>query len=119
MEHIEKNNNMPAVFLKSYQQMILKRHRNAERITTNSDMSEATLERLAKDENVEVRYTVARHENTPTATLDALAKDKNWNVRWAVAKNPNTSAATLKILAKDENRDVCYAVAKRCEDGTL
>jgi hypothetical protein len=54
----------------------------------------ATLELLAKDSDVDVRWRVAGNPSTPPATLELLAKDSDVGVRRRVAGNPSTPPAT-------------------------
>jgi len=71
---------------------------------------------LAKDEDWEVRWTVAERPNTPVDVLRelaknpntsvdvlrALAKDEDWEVRWQVAENPKVSSKILVMLFEYE-----------------
>jgi hypothetical protein len=45
---------------------------------------------------------MASHKNYP-ATLELLAKDSDVYVRWGVAANPSAPTATLELLAKDSD----------------
>jgi hypothetical protein len=74
--------------------------------------SPKTLERLANDDDYQVRIYVAQNPNTPPETLDRLAKDESGYVRMAVAENPNTLPETLNRMSKDVDSDVRYDVAQ-------
>ena len=53
-----------------------------------SSTSPAELEKLAEDENKDVRWAVARkNANTPVPLLEKLAGDEDYGVRQAVAYN--------------------------------
>ena len=73
----------------------------------NPNTSPEILFVLATDEDVDVRYWVAKNPNTSAETLSVLATDEDENVRYWVAKNPNTSPETLAVLATDENELIC------------
>jgi HEAT repeat protein len=69
------------------------------------------LEKLATDEDWDVRWEVAQNLNTPIKTLEKLATDEDSWVRREVARNLNTLPKTLEKLATDENSGVRYWVA--------
>ena len=69
------------------------------------------LNKLAENENYEVRRAVAGNEYTSADMLVMLASDKNWCVRCVVAVNENTSIDVLAMLAKDKDSDVRGNVA--------
>ena len=69
------------------------------------------LEELAKDEDRDVRKTVAANPSTPPEVLAELAKDEYWSTHRAVAKNPSTPPEVLAELAKDEWNEVRANVA--------
>lgn len=66
---------------------------------------------LAKDEDNDVRRTVAKNTNTNPELLSKLAVDKDVWVRATVAVNINTPIEALFILAKD----IDVKVSKRAE----
>ncbi|BAY26877.1 leucine rich repeat variant [Calothrix sp. NIES-2100] len=70
------------------------------------------LERLARDENKDVRLAVAENLQCSQTLLEQLAQDASAEVRIKVAKNPNTPASVLEQLAQDANADVRFAVAR-------
>ena len=55
---------------------------------------------------------MAINRNTPANILDRLATDNELNVRMAIALNPNTSIDTLDRLAADEKIEVRRAVSR-------
>ena len=69
------------------------------------------LNKLAENENYEVRRAVAGNEYTSADMLVMLASDKDWCVRSGVAWNENTSVDVLVMLAKDETSHVREMVA--------
>ena len=71
-----------------------------------SSTSPAELEKLAVDENEDVRSAVAGNKNAPFAVLEALAKDKEAWVRMTVAGNVNTPVSVLEKLVEDKDEDV-------------
>ena len=68
-----------------------------------NNASPELLEKLAEDEDWEVRETVARNPKTPVDILRKLALDEDEHVRQSVAINPNTTADILKKQAEDED----------------
>ena len=70
------------------------------------------MEKLAEDEDEDVRLRVARNANTPASVLEQLAADENWQVRFNVAENMNTPLSVLEKLAEDDERDIRNYVAK-------
>jgi hypothetical protein len=71
------------------------------------------LSQLARDQDVEVRWRVARNINTPDCVLVYLAKDFYWYTRLKVANNPKTSTETILRLMQDEDEDVKAAALRR------
>lgn len=61
--------------------------------------SEALLDRLSRDPEVDVRRGVAYNEHAPGYVLTALAGDEDRDVRTEVAYNPATPPGTLKHLS--------------------
>jgi hypothetical protein len=57
----------------------------------------------------------ARHPNTPAPDLERLARDEDWQVRLAVAQNPRAQGGLLEALAADPDADVRKGVA--CHPG--
>ncbi|MEH2036327.1 hypothetical protein [Nostoc sp.] len=70
------------------------------------------LERLARDENKDVKVAVAENLQSSQTVLEQLAQDGSAEVRIKVAKNPNTPTSVLEQLAQDANADVTFAVAR-------
>ena len=69
------------------------------------------LERLAIDDDADVRWRVARNSATPVEVLESIATDNSMHVRSSVVWNTNTQGALLVRLATDEQDDVRRAVA--------
>lgn len=65
-------------------------------IAERSDASPDTLAHLALIGDTQVRYRVARHENTPIETLMTLAEDE----RYVAEDVPLNKNATAEVLAK-------------------
>ena len=67
------------------------------------------LEKLALDQDVEVRVAVGANLASPSSLLEQLSTDNGWTkyagpeVRLAVAKNPNTASTVLQALALDQS----------------
>lgn len=61
----------------------------------------SVLDKLAHEEDAQVRRAVARHANTPHQALSALAQDVAHDVRWAVANRDDLDAPLLSALATD------------------
>ena len=70
------------------------------------------LDRLAHDEDADVRFAVAENPATDSGTLHFLANDEDRYVKSAVAANKNTDNSDLKLLATDIHPNVRYSVAK-------
>lgn len=66
----------------------------------------------AKDDDVHVRESAARHESTPPLVLRRLAKDRDDVVLEAVAQNPYAPGVTLMSLAGDFRHSVRLRVAQ-------
>lgn len=62
-----------------------------------------TLGVLALDRDADVRYLVAGNHSTPRGALDMLSRDTKWHVRYNVAKNISTVPVTLRKLFYDNN----------------
>jgi hypothetical protein len=61
------------------------------------------LRKLARDEHVDVRRSVAGNTSIPADILSELAKDKDPSVRESIARNPKTPTTTLRQLIKEPN----------------
>jgi DNA helicase II / ATP-dependent DNA helicase PcrA len=76
----------------------------------NPNTPPSALEKLATDEDANVRRAAAENPNTPASFLEKLAADEDKWVRRAVAGNPNTPASLLEKLleklAADEDKGV-------------
>lgn len=59
--------------------------------------------RLSKDEST-IRYRVATNPSTPSDALIRLSSDKDWAIRAAVAGNPNTPQDILLKLYNDDEK---------------
>ena len=77
-----------------------------------NNASPEILEKLAEDEDVDVRETVAENPRTPVDILRKLALDEDDDVRWGAIQNPNMTAEALKKLAEDEDWAVRETVAE-------
>ena len=73
---------------------------------TSGDTHWATLHKLSKDKNWQVRRGVAQNKNTRALTLHKLADDPDRDVRLAVAQNKKTSFKTLRKMSKDSDREI-------------
>ena len=62
------------------------------------------------EERVEEREERAKSSTSPEE-LEKLAEDEDVNVRMAVAENTNTPVSVLEKLAKDEDEGVRSSVA--------
>ena len=80
-------------------------------LAKNKNASPEILEKLAEDEDANVRYAVAKNPKTPVNILIKLADDKDKLVIYAVAENPNTPAEFLKNLAEDRDWFIRWEVA--------
>lgn len=74
-------------------------------LTELDDLSLDVLERLAADNDVDVRRAVARHERLPQSTMVALAADPGWEVRLEVLQNPSTPTELIAETATSVLRD--------------
>lgn len=70
------------------------------------------LDRLAHDDDENVRFAVAENPRTDSGTLHFLANDEDRYVKSAVAANKNTDNSDLKLLATDMHPNVRFSVAK-------
>ena len=77
-----------------------------------TSISPEALDKLADDEDKEVRWNVAYNKNTSSETLDKLANDENEYVCLAVAKHKNSSPETLAKLSNNELCSVFREVYK-------
>ena len=64
------------------------------------------------DENVIIRWSIARKSKTPISVLKKLSEDEDWHIREGVALNTKTPASILEKLSEDESEDVRRGVAK-------
>jgi hypothetical protein len=78
----------------------------------NPNAPASLLEKLAADEDEDVRGMAAENPNAPASLLEKLAVDEVALVRSAVAGNPNAPASALEKLAADEDGDVRSAAAE-------
>jgi hypothetical protein len=83
-------------------------------ILSRSERTEAEiLDRLAVHSDWRIRFNVAQlRSNITEAVLAKLSRDQDYRIRMAVAENPVTSVALLSELALDEHAMVRSAVAK-------
>ena len=72
-------------------------------LAKNKNTSPEILEKLAEDEDKNVRKAVAKNPKTPVDILKKLVEDKKWEVRYEVAENPNTPVEALRKLADDKD----------------
>ena len=81
-------------------------------VAGNKNTPANMLTMLAHDKDEDVRSGVALNENTPVDVLVMLASDKDWWVRCVVASNKNTPIEFLTVLAQDEVCSVRSYVAR-------
>jgi len=74
-----------------------------EAVAKHPHTSAGLLERLSRDEDVDVREAVAFSANANEPTLERLAKDSEPRVRIAVCANPNSTQSALDVLEPDPN----------------
>jgi len=67
---------------------------------------------LSKHKDAEIRTCVADNALTPLSTLQQLAADADVNVRYAIAENHNICRSILTFLTEDENPYVACRAAK-------
>ncbi len=68
------------------------------------------IKKLSKDEDGEVRCSIAKNDKTPIDVLEILATDDNVNVRMTVAHNDNITENIFRMLFKDKERCVREAI---------
>ena len=71
------------------------------------------LERLSKDDDDVVRYSVAGNSNTCAKTLERLSDDTENFVRFNVVENPHTSKEILEKLANDDDKFIKNIALKK------
>ena len=59
-------------------------------------------EKLSRDEDVNVRWSVAENPKCPISVLKELSRDERWPVRYSVALNSNCPIE-IQFLIKMEN----------------
>lgn len=85
-------------------------------IAKNPNTPPAALARMAQERGQYIQEWVARHPNAPPETLLNLSKKSEffeYNIRYGVARNENTPYAALKTLARDEHENIRSLVAMR------
>ena len=80
-------------------------------VASNNRAPATVLEKLAGDAAKKVRCSVAYNDNTPPSVLEKLAGSAAADVRRSVASNNNTPAAVLEKLARDKEMYVRCDVA--------
>jgi hypothetical protein len=80
----------------------------ASRVTCDSVVMEA----LAREDERDIRKSVAFNSAASGAILEMLAHDKDSVVRRVVASNPSTSIELLPVLANDDDKYVRVGVAR-------
>ena len=78
-------------------------------MTTKELEIQLALGSLSDDDKLEL----ARNSNTPKEILIILSKDENYNIRYSVAYNPNTPVEVLTKLSKDKDWFVRYYIARK------
>ena len=73
----------------------------------------SVLEKLAKDSDADVRWTVAGNAQTPVVVLEKLATDSHADVRGNVAGNAQTPVVVLEKLATDSATYVRWNAKRR------
>jgi Leucine rich repeat variant len=84
-------------------------------VIENRNLPLQSLLELTQDQSVNIRANLARHRNNvqvPAEILERLAKDEDPQVRSQVASNPNTPSDLLTQLAQDPSDDVCHALVR-------
>ena len=76
-----------------------------------NNASPEMIEKLAEDEDEDVRFAVAKNPKTPVDILRKLTENKDWMTRQGVAMNPKTPVEILRKLAEDKDAFVKYGVA--------
>jgi hypothetical protein len=67
-------------------------------LASNPQTPLSIIEKLAKDNNEQVRVGIAQNPNTPASILERLAKETSFDIRQAIAQNPNTPAKLVAYL---------------------
>lgn len=105
----EDSNMFPEILKSLYSTLKENKEYNAElrkALSLNTKCPVEILEKLAKDELLEIRVNVAKHNKSTEKILQTCAKDSEHTVRYAVVRNANTSEDILISLLKDDNEDV-------------
>ncbi|SEI96313.1 Leucine rich repeat variant [Arthrobacter sp. yr096] len=104
-------------FIKATTQTQLARHepvpekRRHQYLADNRHTTFHMLEKLASNEDPDLRRRVGRNESTPEQTVRTLAGDGSWHVRQGVATNRNAPEDVLEALARDRSVAVRRAAA--------
>lgn len=86
-----------------------------EDLAINKTISEPVIRKLAKDENPDVRWRIARKRATPPDVQIEFAHDPSEDVRITVCRNPKVPREALEILANDDVDWIREEAQKRLE----
>lgn len=75
-------------------------------LSLNPNCPIEVLEKLSKDEIVDIRINTAKHSKSNKKILQTCAKDANCDVKLAVLQNENITEDILILLLKEENVEV-------------
>ena len=82
-------------------------------VALNKTIPLEILERLAKDEDSRVRYTVAMKRKITTKMIEELAKDPDESVRRAIVNNTKTHKYVIEQLLNDEWEEIRIDAEKK------
>ena len=81
-------------------------------LAENPNLHPSLQERLANDEDLEVRHSLASNPNLHLSSQEKLANDKHENVRYVLAQNTDIHPSLHEKLAGDEDSGVRRAIAR-------
>lgn len=84
-------------------------------ITKNPKATSDMLDELVEILNANGRINIMQHINTSDATLEKLAKDPDIDVRATMASWPGTRRKFVKLLAKDTESHIKRTIARRTD----
>ena len=73
-----------------------------QKVALHGNVSDALFRKLARDNSVLVRCAIPVNENVTEEILMMLVDDSEWETRWNVANSNNASIEVLKRLVNDE-----------------
>jgi hypothetical protein len=74
-----------------------------ERVVAGEPLDAATIEQLAGEDNIDVRFLIAQNPALPAHLLDRLTKDASDFVRGGAAWNPHLTREQIQALSADES----------------